>query len=53
MAGIMVRSGQHCVHSWFNAHQITGSVRVSAYFYNTLEEVNRLVENLNKIRKVL
>jgi len=28
MATIMVRSGQHCVHSWFNAHQIKGSVRV-------------------------
>ena len=38
MAGIMVRSGQHCVHSWFNAHQIQGSVRASLYFYNTQEE---------------
>jgi cysteine desulfurase/selenocysteine lyase len=53
MANVMVRSGQHCVHSWFNAHQIFGSVRASTYFYNTLEEVNRLVENLIKIRKVL
>ncbi len=53
MAGIMVRSGQHCVHSWFNAHQIAGSVRASMYFYNTLEEIERLVENVRKIRKVL
>jgi cysteine desulfurase / selenocysteine lyase len=53
MAGIMVRSGQHCVHSWFNAHNITGSVRASTYFYNTLEEANLLVENIKKIRKVL
>lgn len=27
MANVCVRSGQHCVHSWFNAHNITGSVR--------------------------
>lgn len=53
MASVMVRSGQHCVHSWFNAHQIKGSVRASTYFYNTLEEGSLLVENLKKIRKVL
>ncbi len=53
MAKIMVRSGQHCVHSWFHSRQIAGSVRASFYFYNTLEEVALLVENLRKIRKVL
>jgi cysteine desulfurase / selenocysteine lyase len=53
MANICVRSGQHCVHSWFHANHITGSVRASVYFYNTLEEVEFFVENLKKIRKVL
>lgn len=53
MQGIMLRSGQHCVHSWFNARQIKGSVRASAYIYNTLDEAQLLVEHLNKIRKVL
>jgi cysteine desulfurase / selenocysteine lyase len=53
MAGIMVRSGQHCVHSWFDAHKIAGSVRASLYFYNTLEEAELFVSNLNKIKKVL
>lgn len=53
MAGITVRSGQHCVHSWFHAHQIKGSVRVSTYFYNTVEEAELFIENLRKIRKVL
>lgn len=53
MAGVMVRSGQHCVHSWFNAHQIKGSVRASFYFYNTLEEAEVFTINLKKIRKVL
>jgi cysteine desulfurase/selenocysteine lyase len=53
MANVCVRSGQHCVHSWFNAHKITGSVRASVYFYNTLEEVEIFIDNLKKIRKVL
>ena len=53
MANICVRSGQHCVHSWFNEHQIKGSVRASAYFYNTQEEAEYFVENLKKIRKLL
>ncbi len=53
MAGVMVRSGQHCVHSWFNAHKIAGSVRASAYFYNIIEEAELLVNSLAKIRKVL
>ena len=53
MAGIMVRSGQHCVHSWFNAHHILGSVRASTYFYNLPEEADLFVASLKKIRKVL
>jgi len=39
-ADVMVRSGQHCVHSWFNSRGIeNGSLRASAYIYNTEEEV--------------
>lgn len=53
MANICVRSGQHCVHSWFNQNHIKSSVRASAYFYNTEQEVEFFVENLKKIRKVL
>jgi cysteine desulfurase/selenocysteine lyase len=53
MAGILVRSGQHCVHSWFNARQIKGSVRASCYFYNTLEEASLFAANLKKIGRIL
>lgn len=53
MANIQVRSGQHCVHSWFNARQIKGSVRASAYFYNTEEDAQAFIDNLKKVRKVL
>lgn len=53
MQGIIVRSGQHCVHSWFNAHHIKGSVRISSYLYNTLDEARLVVDHILKIRKVL
>jgi cysteine desulfurase / selenocysteine lyase len=49
---IMLRSGQHCVHSWYNANSIEGSARASFYLYNTLEEVKILNEELDKIKKL-
>lgn len=46
-AGIMVRSGMHCVHSWFNNKGLDrGSLRASAYLYNTEEEVRLFAETL-------
>lgn len=53
MGGIMVRSGQHCVNSWFNARGIKSSVRASVYFYNTMEEAKAFVDAVNKITKLL
>lgn len=41
---ILLRSGMHCVHSWFNSHKVEGSVRVSAYIYNTKREVKYFTE---------
>jgi len=49
---IMVRSGQHCVHSWFKAHEIEGSVRASLYLYNTEEEVDKMVSAIGEIAKL-
>ena len=49
MANIMVRAGKHCVHSWFNAHGIEGSVRASFYLYNTMTEAKIFVECAEKI----
>ena len=50
---IMIRSGQHCVHSWFYAHQIPGSVRVSVYFYNTMNEAEVFIRELKKVVSIL
>jgi cysteine desulfurase/selenocysteine lyase len=49
MENIMIRSGQHCVHSWFAARGIEGSARASLYLYNTAEEARLFVETLKKI----
>jgi cysteine desulfurase / selenocysteine lyase len=53
MANIAIRSGQHCVHSWFNAKKIKNSARISLYFYNTLEEAEIFINNLTKILKII
>lgn len=52
LENIMIRSGQHCVHSWFNAHSIEGSARVSLYLYNTKEEAKIFIETLHKIAEI-
>ena len=48
---IMLRAGDHCMHSWFNARGIgaSGSVRASLYLYNTREECDLLVEGIERI----
>jgi cysteine desulfurase/selenocysteine lyase len=51
-ANIMIRSGRHCVHSWFNANNIDGSARASFYLYNTEDEAKLFVEKLNEILKM-
>ncbi|MFH1232638.1 MAG: aminotransferase class V-fold PLP-dependent enzyme [Patescibacteria group bacterium] len=53
MSNIMIRSGQHCVHSWFNDKKIKNSARVSLYFYNTMEEAEKFISCINKIIKIL
>jgi len=48
-ANIAIRSGMHCVHSWFNSRKLTGSARASFYLYNTMEEAEKFVEEVKKI----
>lgn len=46
---IYVRGGMHCVHSWFTARNIKGSVRASFYLYNTEQEVKAFTETVHQI----
>ncbi|MBD3209064.1 cysteine desulfurase [Candidatus Woesearchaeota archaeon] len=49
---IMIRSGAHCAHSWFNKHKLQGSARASLYLYNTEEEVATCVAELKEVAKL-
>ena len=46
--GICVRSGQHCAKLLTNFLNANATVRISMYFYNTKEDVDKLVEALEK-----
>ena len=41
---IAVRSGMHCVHSWFNSRGIDGTARASIYFYNYEDDVRMFTD---------
>ena len=36
---IAIRSGMHCVHSWFNSRGIKGTARASVYLYNNENDI--------------
>ncbi|WP_304776762.1 aminotransferase class V-fold PLP-dependent enzyme, partial [uncultured Faecalibaculum sp.] len=44
--GIAVRSGEHCAKLLGEHIDVPGTVRASAYFYNTFEDIDRLVDAL-------
>ncbi len=53
-ADIMVRSGHHCALPLMkNLIRKPGSVRASAYFYNTEEEIDKLISTVREIAEGL
>ena len=50
--GIAVRGGHHCTMPLMKILGLNGTVRASFYFYNTFEEVDRLVKAIIKAREV-
>jgi cysteine desulfurase/selenocysteine lyase len=51
--GIAVRSGHHCAHPLMRFYGVPATCRASFAFYNTREEVDRFVEALGRVRKML
>lgn len=49
---IKVRSGKHCVHPWFDEYNEESTIRASLHFYNDKEDIDKLVEELEKIAKL-
>lgn len=46
---IAVRSGEHCVHSWYAARKVSPSVRVSFYYYNSMDDVDACAKAIREI----
>ncbi len=53
MEGIAIRAGHHCAQPLHQRLGLTATARASFYIYNTAEEVDRLVEALEKAAQVL
>ena len=51
--GIAVRTGHHCAQPIMNYFDIAGTVRASFAVYNTLEEIDILVEGVKKAQRML
>jgi len=50
--GIAVRSGHHCAQVLMERLNVAATSRASFYIYNTQEDVDALVDSLNKVAKV-
>jgi cysteine desulfurase/selenocysteine lyase len=46
---VMVRSGRHCVHSWYERRGLAGNVRASFYLYNTSADADALVAGVREM----
>ncbi len=53
LEGVAVRSGHHCAHPLMQRYGVPATVRASLAFYNTHEEVDRFVEAIDRVRKLL
>jgi len=51
--GIAVRTGTHCTQPVMDHFGIEGTIRASLVFYNTMEEVDALVEGIKKTMDML
>ncbi|HLY28875.1 MAG TPA: cysteine desulfurase [Aggregatilineales bacterium] len=49
-AGIAIRAGHHCAQPLHHRYGLTATARASFYLYNTRDEVDKLVETLEKVR---
>jgi cysteine desulfurase/selenocysteine lyase len=49
--GIAVRAGHHCAMPLHDKFNIPATTRASFYLYNTIEEVDQLIEGLYKVKR--
>lgn len=51
--GIAVRTGHHCAQPIMDYFKIPGTIRASFSFYNTKEEIDRMIDGLKKAKSML
>ena len=51
--GVAVRTGHHCTQPLMQRFNILGTSRASFAVYNTVEEIDKLVVGLHKVKKML
>ena len=51
--GIAIRTGHHCTQPLMQRFQIPGTSRASFAVYNTIEEIDKLVVGLHKVKKMM
>ena len=49
--GIAVRAGHHCAQPLMDYLGVSSTTRASLYFYNTVEEIDALVESVGSVRR--
>ena len=50
--GIAIRAGHHCAQPIHDFYGIAATARASFYFYNTFDEIDRLIVALEKVQQV-
>ena len=50
--GIAVRAGNHCAKMLKDEMDIKNTVRISMYFYNSFEEIDKLIEVLKNSKDI-
>jgi cysteine desulfurase/selenocysteine lyase len=50
--GIAVRAGHHCAMPLHEKYNLIATTRASFYLYNTIEEIDKLVEAIYKVKKL-
>ncbi|MGA7861376.1 MAG: cysteine desulfurase [Thermoplasmata archaeon] len=46
---VMVRSGMHCVHSWYRERSLPGSIRASFYLYTSPQDIDAFVAGVREL----
>jgi cysteine desulfurase/selenocysteine lyase len=50
--GIAVRAGHHCAMPLHDILNVPATTRASFYLYNSIEEIDKLIEAIYKVKKI-